>query len=71
MHNTNDCCKYTKDGSEKANFHTAKKGRKKPNPAKNSFAQMNKKLEYLEKGIKKHGAKLKKSCRNNSNSNSK
>jgi hypothetical protein len=31
MHNTKDCCNYVKDGSEKANFHAAKKGRKKPN----------------------------------------
>jgi hypothetical protein len=38
MHNTKDCCKYEKDGSEKANFHATKKGRKKPTPAKQSFA---------------------------------
>jgi hypothetical protein len=37
MHNKKDCCKYEKDGTEKANFHAAKKGRRKPNPAKHSF----------------------------------
>jgi hypothetical protein len=29
-HNTRDCCKYEKHRSEKANFHAAKKGGKKP-----------------------------------------
>jgi hypothetical protein len=43
MHNTRDCHKYEKDRSEEANFCTAKKGRKKPNPAKNSFVQMSEK----------------------------
>jgi hypothetical protein len=37
-HNTKDCRKYDKDGKEKANFRAAKKGRKKPNPARQSFA---------------------------------
>ncbi len=45
IHNTRDCCKYEKDGKEKANFCNRKKGRKKPNPSKNSFAQMSKELE--------------------------
>jgi hypothetical protein len=39
MHNMKDCCKYEKDGIEKADFHAAEKGRKKPNPARQSFAQ--------------------------------
>ncbi len=39
MHNTRDCHKYEKDGLEKADFHAAKKGGKKPNPLKQSFAQ--------------------------------
>jgi hypothetical protein len=69
-HNTNHCCKYEKDGSEKVNFCTAKKGEKKPNPAKNSFAQMSEKLEKLEKAIMKQCTKLKKRCRDDSNSNS-
>jgi hypothetical protein len=45
---------------KKADFHTAKKGRK---DAKNSFAQMSKKL-------KKQSAKSKKRCRDQSNSDS-
>jgi hypothetical protein len=61
---------YEKDGSEKANFCAAKKGKKKPNPAKNSFVQMNEKFEKLEKAIKKQCTKLKKRCRDDSNSNS-
>jgi hypothetical protein len=32
MHNTRDCGKYEKDGSEKVDFCATKKGRKKPNP---------------------------------------
>jgi hypothetical protein len=32
--NMRDCRKYEKDGKEKTNFCTAKKGRKKPNPAR-------------------------------------
>jgi hypothetical protein len=47
----------------KTNFHATKKGRMRPNPAKNSFTQLSKKLEKLEKKIKKQGAKLKKPCR--------
>ncbi len=61
-----DCCKYEKDGSEKANIHVAKKGKKKPNHAKQSFAQMSKKLEKLEKAIKKQSAKLKNRRRDDS-----
>jgi hypothetical protein len=34
MHNTTDCHKYDRDGWEKPNFHAAKKGRKKSNPAR-------------------------------------
>jgi hypothetical protein len=71
MHNTRDCHKYEKDGSEKTNFRATKKGGKKPNPTKNSFAQMNKILEKLKKAIKKQAAKLKKRCRDNSDSDSK
>ncbi len=65
-----DCCKYEKDPSEKPNFRATKKGRKKPNPTKNSFMQLSEKLEKLDKGIKKHGTKLKKRCRDDSNSDS-
>jgi hypothetical protein len=56
---------------ERANFRAIKKGRKKPNPAKQSFAQLSKKLDKLEKAIKKQSAKSKKRHRDNSNSNSK
>ncbi len=42
-HNTRDCHRFEKDGTEKSNFRTAKKGRKKPNPTKQSFAQLSKK----------------------------
>jgi hypothetical protein len=54
MHNTRDCCKYEKDGLENANFRATKKSKKKPDPAKNFFTQMSKKLEKLEKVIKKN-----------------
>jgi hypothetical protein len=54
---------------EKAKFHATKKGRKKPNPAKQSFGQLRKKLEKLEKAIKKLGAKGKQRCHSASDSN--
>jgi hypothetical protein len=53
MHNTKDCHNYEKDGSEKDDFHAAKNGRKRPNPAKKFFMQLSKKLEKLEKAIQK------------------
>ncbi len=53
MHSTRDCCKHEKDGMEKANFRAAKKGRKKSNPANQSFMQLRKKLDKLKKTIKK------------------
>jgi hypothetical protein len=52
-HNTKDCHRYKKDRREKSDFHAAKKGRKKPNPTKQSFAQLSKKMDRLEKAIKK------------------
>ena len=52
MHNTRDCCWFEKDGTEKSNFCAAKKGRKKPNPTMQSFAQLSEKLDQLEKVIK-------------------
>jgi hypothetical protein len=70
-HATKDYHKYEKDGMAKANFCTAKKAGKKPNPAKQSFAQLSKKLDKLEKTLKKASQKSKKSHRDNSNSNSK
>jgi hypothetical protein len=70
-HATMDCCKYEKDGTLKANFRTAKKAGKKPNPAKQLFAQLSKKLDKLEKTIKKASHNSKKRRRDDSNSDSK
>ncbi len=70
-HATKDCRKYEKDGTVKASFCTAKKAGKKPNPAKQSFAQLSKKLECLEKTLKKASHKSKKCHRDNSNSDCK
>ncbi len=70
MHSTKDCHMYKKDGTEKADFGTAKKGGKKPNPTKQSFAQLSKKLDKLEKAIKKQSIYGKKVCQSNSDSNS-
>ncbi len=53
MHNTRDFCKYGTDKKEKYNFHTAKKGRKKPNPLRQNFVQLSKILDRLEKVLKK------------------
>ncbi len=52
----------------KANFRTAKKAGKKPNPAKQSFAQLSKKSDKLEKTLKKPSHKSKKCRRDNSDS---
>jgi hypothetical protein len=68
-HATEDCRKYEKDGTVKANFCTTEKAGKKPNPAKQSFAKLSKKLNKLEKTLKKASHKSKKRCRDNSNSN--
>ncbi len=70
-HNRKDYHKYEKGGSKKANFCATRKSGKKPNPIKKSFMQMSKKLEKLEKVIKKQSTKLKKRRRDNSNSDSK
>jgi hypothetical protein len=69
-HATKDCCRYKKDRTVKANFHAAKKTGKKPNPAKQSFAQLSKKLDKLENTLKKASLKSKKCRRDNSNSDS-
>ncbi len=57
MHNTKACHNYEKDRLDSADFCTAKKCGKKPNPTKNLFAQLGKKSKKLEKAIKKQGAK--------------
>ncbi len=69
-HNTKDCHKYDKDRKEKADFHAAKKGRKKPNPARQNFAQLSKKLDKLKKTLKKASNNSKKCRYKNSDSNS-
>ncbi len=71
MQATKDCCKYKKDGMVKTKFHTAKKAGKKPNPVKQSFAQLSKKLDKLEKTLKKASHKSKKCHRDDSDSDSK
>ncbi len=70
-HATKDCCRYKKDGMGKANFHAAKKAGKKPNPAKQLFAQLSKKLDKLEKTLKKASHKSKKRHMDDSDSDSK
>jgi hypothetical protein len=55
-HNTRNCRKYEKDGLVKANFWAAKKGRKRPKLAKQTFMQLSKNLDKLEKTIKKQSA---------------
>ncbi len=70
-HTTKDCHKNEKDGMMKADLCTAKKAGKKPNPAKQSFTQLSKKLDKLEKSLKKASLKSKKCRRVNSNSNRK
>ncbi len=60
-----------KTGWQKPIFLAAKKAGKKPNPAKLSFAELSKKLDKLEKTLKKASHKSKKRRRDNSNSDSK
>ncbi len=54
MHNTPNCHRFEKDGTEKSNFCAAKKSGKKPNPTKQSFAQLSEKLDKFEKVLKKN-----------------
>jgi hypothetical protein len=70
MHATKDCHRYEKDGTVKADFRATKKAGKKPNPAKQSLAQLSKKLDKLKKTLKKASQKSKKRCRDNSDSDS-
>ncbi len=67
-HATKDCRKYKKDRTEKADFCTAKKAGIKPNPAKQSFTQLSKKLDKLKKTLKKASLKSKKHHRDNNDS---
>jgi hypothetical protein len=50
---THECRKYEKDGTEKSSFRAAEKGGKKNYPLNHNFAQLNKKIEKLEKVLKK------------------
>jgi hypothetical protein len=70
MHNTYDCRRFDKDRKEKSNFHAAKKGGRKNNPINQNFAQLTKKIEKLEKVLKKSGKKGQKCCYKDSDSDS-
>ncbi len=70
MHNTLDCHRFKKDGKEKSNFCAAKKGGKKGYPVNQNFAQLTKKIEKLEKALKKSGKKRQKRHYEDSDSNS-
>jgi hypothetical protein len=48
MHNTCDCHRFEKDGREKSDFRTAKKGGQKGNPIYQNFVQLTNKIEKLE-----------------------
>jgi hypothetical protein len=67
---TRHCRKYDKEGKEEANICAAKKGGKKPNPARQHFAQLSKKLDKLKKALIKSSKKSKKCHYEDSNSNS-
>jgi hypothetical protein len=71
MHTTKDCHRYKKDRMVKADFLAGKKAGKKPNPAKQPFAQLSKILDKFEKTLKKASHKSKKCRRDNSNPDSK
>ncbi len=61
-HNTRECRRFEKDGKEKSDFHTTKKGGKKGYPVNNNFAQLTEKFKKHERVMKKSGKKGKK-CR--------
>jgi hypothetical protein len=69
-HNTSNCRGYEKDRTEKSCFHAAKKGGKKNYPVNQNFAQLTKKIDKLEKALKKSGKKVKKHGYEDSNSDS-
>jgi hypothetical protein len=70
MHNTRNCRLFEKDGTKKSKFRATYKGRKKPNPTKQSCAQLSEKLDKLEKVFKKKDTKKQKHCSSNSDSDS-
>ncbi len=57
-HTTHECHKYEKDRTEKSSFCAAKKGGKKDYPVNQNFAKLTKKIEKLEKALKKSGKKV-------------
>jgi hypothetical protein len=59
-HNTREHCRFEKDGKEKCDFRAAKIDGKKGNPVNHNFAQLSKKIERLEKALKKSGKKSQK-----------
>ncbi len=69
-HMTCNCCRFEKDGKKKSSFCTAKKGGKKSYPVNQNFAQLTKKIEKLEKMLKKSGKKDKNRRYEDSDSNS-
>ncbi len=69
-HNTRDCRRFEKDGTEKSSFRASKKGGKKNYPVNQNFAQLTKKIDKLEKALKKSGKKGKKRRYKDSDSNS-
>jgi hypothetical protein len=67
---TGECCKYEKDGTEKSSFHAAKKGKKKSYPVNQNFTHLTKKINKLEKALKKSSKKGQKRRYKESDSNS-
>ncbi len=59
-HYTRDCHRFKKDGKEKSDFRTAKKGGKKGDPINHNFVQLTKKIKKLKKALKKSSKKGKK-----------
>ncbi len=69
-HNTGECRKYEKDGTEKSSFRAAKKGGKRSYPSNQNFVQLTKKIKKLEKALKKSGKEGKKRRYEDSDSDS-
>ncbi len=69
-HNTHDCRRFEKEGTEKSSFRATEKGRKKNYPVNQNFAQLTEKIDKVEKVLKKSGKKGKKHRYKDSNSNS-
>jgi hypothetical protein len=58
-HTTSECQRFKKKEMEKLNFRSAKKGEKKPNPIKLSFAHLSKKKDKLRRQSRKMTPKMK------------